>query len=40
MSNVRVTHSSSGTIVAEGPVGWMSWLPNPLLPFMIFRVLY
>jgi uncharacterized protein (DUF427 family) len=92
MSNVRITHSSSGTILAEGPVGWgitpfegnfyirrkylktnqiranffpglciykflyvwmdlhlgegrrvrslawMYWLPNPLLPFIWFRV--
>ena len=22
MSNVRITHSGSGTILAEGPVGW------------------
>ena len=92
MSNVRITHSSSGTVLAEGPVGWgitpfegnfyirrkylktnqiranflpglcpykflyvwmdlhlgegrrvrnlgwMYWLPNPLLPFIMFRV--
>jgi uncharacterized protein (DUF427 family) len=92
MSNVRITHSSSGTVLAEGPVGWgitpfegnfyirrkylktnqiranflpglclykflyvwmdlhlsegkrvrslawMYWLPNPLLPFIWFRV--
>jgi uncharacterized protein (DUF427 family) len=92
MSNIRITHSSSGTILAEGPVGWgitpfegnyyirrkylktnqiranflpglclykflyvwmdlhlgegkrvrnlgwMYWLPNPLLPFIWFRV--
>ena len=92
MSNVRITHSGSGTILAEGPVGWgitpfegnfyirrkylktnqiranflpglcpykflyvwmdlhvgegrrvrnlawMYWLPNPLLPFIWFRV--
>jgi len=22
MSNVRITHSGSGTVLAEGPVGW------------------
>ena len=92
MSNVRITHSGSGTVLAEGPVGWgitpfegnfyirrkylktnqiranflpglcpykflyvwmdlhvgegrrvrnlawMYWLPNPLLPFIWFRV--
>ena len=92
MSNVRIKHSSSGTILAEGPVGWgitpfegnfyirrkhlktnqfranflpglclykflyvwmdlhlgegrrvrnlgwIYWLPNPLLPFIWFRV--
>jgi uncharacterized protein (DUF427 family) len=92
MSNVRITHNGSGTVLAEGPVGWgitpfegnfyirrkylktnqiranflpglcpykflyvwmdlhvgdgrrvrnlgwMYWLPNPLLPFIWFRV--
>jgi uncharacterized protein (DUF427 family) len=92
MSNVRITHRGSGTVLAEGPVGWgitpfegnyyirkkflktdqmrpnylpglciykflfvwmdlhlgdgtrvrslgwMYWLPNPLLPFIWFRI--
>ena len=92
MSNVRITHNGSGTVLAEGPVGWgitpfegnfyirrkylktdqiranflpglcpykflyvwmdlhvgeggrvrnlgwIYWLPNPLLPFIWFRV--
>lgn len=92
MTNVRVTHSPSGTVLADGPLGWgitpfegnfyirrkflrtdgfrvnflpglciykflyvwmdlhlqegsrvrnlawMYWLPNPLLPFIWFRV--
>ena len=92
MSNVRITHNGSGTVLAQGPVGWgitpfegnfyirrkylktkqiranllpglcpykflyvwmdlhvgegrrvrnlgwMYWLPNPLLPFIWFRV--
>ena len=92
MSNVRITHTPSGTVLAEGPigwgvtpfegnyyvrkkylktdqmrvnylaglriykflyvwmdlhlsdglrvrsVGWMHWLPNPLFPFIWFRV--
>lgn len=92
MSNVRITHSGTGTVLAEGPLGWgitpfegnlyirrkflrtdgfrvnylpglcfykflyvwmdlhlkeggrvrnlawLYWLPNPLLPFIWFRV--
>jgi uncharacterized protein (DUF427 family) len=94
MSNVRITHTPSGTVLAEGPIGWgitpfegnyyirkkylktdqmrvnffpglciykflyvwmdlhlgdgtrsrslgwMYWLPNPLLPFIWFRVAF
>lgn len=36
MSNVHITHSSSDAILAEGPVGWMCWLPNP--PFAVHNI--
>ncbi len=33
---VRIVHEASDTLLAEGPVGWV--LPNPLLPFIWFRI--
>ena len=76
MGNVRIKHRASGTVLADGPIGWgitpfegnfyirkkflktkgfkvnfipglcpykflyvwMYWLPNPLFPFIWFRV--
>jgi hypothetical protein len=75
MKNLRIRHRDTGTLLAEGPLGWgitpfegnlyiarkylktdrfrvnyldqgqrsrnlawMYWLPNPLLPFIWFRV--
>jgi hypothetical protein len=35
---VRITHKPSGELIAEGPLGWLYWLPNPLFPFIWFRV--
>ncbi len=36
--DLLLPNGDKGNIVEEKAIGWMYWLPNPLLPFIWFRL--